>query len=76
MVPLWVNNSDDWTLESGEKLANANFVPQVLSGAFADAWFDDFNGWTKEVGGTPLQRVGDVGFIRMVKQADAVAFRW
>lgn len=69
LVPTWVNNSDDWTLESGETLPNANFVPQILTGPFADAWFQDMKGWTQETDATPLERVGDVGFVRTRKDS-------
>ncbi len=76
IVPLWVNNSEDWKLESGEVLPNANFIPQVLTGPFADAWFNDFDEWTKKAGATPVDRVGDVAFYRMKPYTREVAFVW
>lgn len=75
LVPTWVNNSDDWTLETGERLPNAAFAPKVLTGRFADAWFDDMADWTRQAGTTPLERQGDVGVIRIPKSLPNVAWR-
>lgn len=60
MTPLWVNNSADWVLD-GKRMKNANFTPQLITGKFADAFFEDFNNWTKESALTPLKRVKDTG---------------
>lgn len=76
VVPLWVNNSEDWRLETGEVMPNANFIPQILTGPFADAWFNDFNNWTQKAGATPIDRVGDVAFYRMKPYTKEVAFIW
>ena len=73
LVPLWVNNSEDWKLESGEVMPNAHFAPKVLTDGFADAWFEDFGTWSKEAGATPPERIGDVGFIRVQTTAGPVA---
>ena len=68
LVPLWVNNSDAWRLDSGQLLPNANFVPQILTGPFADAWFHDLSAWTTEMGAPPPERRGDRGFIRVPQE--------
>jgi poly-gamma-glutamate synthesis protein (capsule biosynthesis protein) len=63
LIPLWVNNSEGWRLESGESLGNANFVPKPLSGPFADAFFDDFSRWSLAAGVHPPTRTGDTGWL-------------
>ncbi len=63
LTPTWVNNSGGWALDSGERLKNSNFVPQVLTGPFADAFFEDFNSWTETCGATLPTRHEDVGRI-------------
>ncbi len=65
IVPTWVNNSDNWTLPTGETLPNANFTPKILDGPFADQFFEDFSQWTEQAGATQLERVGDIGLIRV-----------
>jgi poly-gamma-glutamate synthesis protein (capsule biosynthesis protein) len=63
LVPLWVNNSEPWRLDSGELLPNANFVPRPLSGPFADTFFDDFKGWSLAAGVHPPERTADTGWL-------------
>lgn len=71
ITPTWVNNSDGWKLPTGESIPNSNFVPQVLEGAFADAFFEDFNAWTEEANATFPERHKDVG--RYLMSPPAVA---
>lgn len=61
LTPTWVNNSGDWVLPSGERLKNSNFVPEILTGPFADAFFEDFSAWTESCGATQPTRHEDVG---------------
>lgn len=68
LVPLWVNNTDNWKLPTGEHMPSAQFTPKVLKGRFADAFFEDFNAWSREAGLAVPERVGDVGFIRVPPQ--------
>ena len=63
LTPTWVNNSGGWSLPDGQKMPNANFAPLLITGDFADAFFDDFAQWTTEAGATPIQREGDTGRI-------------
>lgn len=73
VVPVWVNNSESWTLPSGETMPNANFTPKILTGGFADQFFEDFARWTEQSGATPLERVGDVGRIRVPRETPPVS---
>lgn len=73
VVPVWVNNSEGWTLPGGETLPNANFTPKILTGGFADQFFEDFASWTAKAGATPLERVGDVGRIHVPREHDPSA---
>ncbi len=59
LVPTWVNNAHGWKLESGEELPRADFVPRLVTGEFADIFFEDFEQWTEEAGLTPSRRVRD-----------------
>ena len=61
ITPTWVNNSNGWTLPSGESMPNSNFVPQIIEGPFADAFFEDFYAWTEASGATFPERHEDVG---------------
>lgn len=61
--PTWVNNSEDWVLEDGQRMKNANFVPQLITGKFADVFFEDFLGWTQEAGFQLPVRKGDEGIL-------------
>ncbi len=61
ITPTWVNNSGKWTLPSGESMPNSNFVPQLVTGPFADAFFEDFNAWTEETNATLPTRHEDTG---------------
>lgn len=63
ITPTWVNNSEDWVLEDGQRMKNANFVPQLITGKFADVFFEDFLGWTQEAGFTLPVRKGDEAFL-------------
>jgi hypothetical protein len=65
LVPMWVNNSEGWRLESGESLGNANFVPRPLAGPFADAFFEDFNSWSLAAGVHKPTRTGDTGWLNV-----------
>jgi hypothetical protein len=65
LVPTWVNNSGGWSLDSGERMPNANFTPLPLEGPFADVFFEDFAAWTAETGGTQVKRNGNVGRIEL-----------
>jgi poly-gamma-glutamate synthesis protein (capsule biosynthesis protein) len=71
LVPLWVNNSESWKLETGEVLPNADFVPKILTGKFADAWFTDFNKWSRDAGATVPERRKDRGVLTI--DADATS---
>ncbi len=62
IVPTWVNNSDDWKL-GDEVMPNANFVPQVLKGPFAAAYFEDLNGWAEKSGLTQVEVRDGVGYV-------------
>lgn len=73
LVPLWVNNTDTWKLPSGEVMPNAQFTPKVLKGKFADAFFEDFNAWSRAGGLTVPERVGDMGVIKVPPQPAASA---
>lgn len=73
IVPTWVNNSDNWTLPTGETLPNANFTPKILTGKFADQFFEDFAQWTEQAGATHIERVGDVGLIRVPLKSPPVS---
>ena len=75
LVPTWVNNSDDWTLDDGQTLPHAAFAPKVLTGSFADAWFQDMETWTRSANTTPIERQGDTGVIRLPKSQTDVAWR-
>lgn len=61
ITPTWVNNKQGWTLPTGERIGNSNFKPTVLTGPFADAFFEDFNAWSEEMGATVPERVEDTG---------------
>ncbi|MFU8802354.1 MAG: CapA family protein [Bradymonadaceae bacterium] len=76
IVPTWVNNSEDWTLDDGQVMPNANFTPQILTGSFADQFFEDMEAWTLQAGGTPLERIGDTGFIRIQPPTEPVSQIW
>ncbi|MBA2665385.1 MAG: CapA family protein [Bradymonadaceae bacterium] len=76
IVPTWVNNSEDWRLDDGQVMPNANFVPQILTGAFADQFFEDLDDWTMQAGATPVERIGDVGFIRIRPAPEPVSLNW
>ena len=65
LVPTWVNNSSGWKLPDGQSMPNANFAPRLVTGDFADAFFEDFNTWTTEAGATPVKRHNDVGRIEL-----------
>lgn len=65
IVPTWVNNSDDRALDSGETMPNANFVPQILTGPFAKAYFDDLERWTEKAGATQIEVIGDRGYVTL-----------
>lgn len=65
LTPTWVNNTEDWTLEDGQRMPNANFVPQLITGKFADAFFEDFNRWSLEAGFKEPVRVKDAGVLRV-----------
>ena len=65
IVPTWVNNSEDWTLPTGEVMPNAQFVPQVLEGPFAAKYFEDLNRWASKVEIAPLELHDDVARIRL-----------
>ncbi len=65
IVPTWVNNSEAWTLPTGETMPNANFTPKILTGGFADQFFEDLAQWTERAGATQVERVGNVGLIRV-----------
>jgi poly-gamma-glutamate synthesis protein (capsule biosynthesis protein) len=69
IIPVWVNNSEDWKPESGEVMPNANFVPNVLNGAFAARFFEDLNRWAARVGIAPLVPDGDVAHLTVRRQS-------
>jgi len=50
LVPLWVNNTESWTL-GGEVLRPARFVPVVLEGGFADAVLAAVQEWSAAIPG-------------------------
>lgn len=63
IVPLWVNNTEGWTLPDGHHLPRTDFTPRPLSGAFADAFFDDLADWSRAIDAEPARRYGDRGWI-------------
>lgn len=62
--PTWVNNSDDWTI-GDQTMPNAAFVPQLLTGPFADQYFEDLNAWARKSGSTEVHRGSDYGIVRI-----------
>ena len=65
LTPTWVNNSEDWVLPSGERMKNSSFVPQLITGKFADAFFEDFLAWTADSGFALPERTGDTCVLRL-----------
>ncbi len=57
-------------------MKNAHFVPQILTGAFADAWFADMETWSLATGVEPLERLGDTGVVRVKKSPEPVVIAW
>ena len=50
VLPLYVNNSEPWTLD-GKTLASIDFTPQVLKGGFAQAVMSELRDWTAAIPG-------------------------
>ncbi len=69
LVPTWVNNAHGWKLESGESMPRADFVPRLVTGAFADVFFEDFTRWTTDSELTPARRVGDTARVDVPAEA-------
>lgn len=63
IVPLWVNNTEGWTLPDGHHLPRTDFTPRPLSGPFADAFFDDLADWSRAIDVEPPRRHGDHGWV-------------
>jgi poly-gamma-glutamate synthesis protein (capsule biosynthesis protein) len=76
LVPLWVNNTDSWTLGT-ETLRPARFVPVVLEGAFADAVLAALQGWSAAIpgNGTTIEIRGGRGFVGLEGAAGRAVFR-
>ena len=65
IVPLWVNNSEGWTLADGSYLPRTEFTPKVLEAGFAREFFKDLEDWSRESGATVPETVNDRGRIRL-----------
>jgi hypothetical protein len=63
IVPLWVNNTEGWTLPTGEHLPRTDFTPRPLTGAFADAFFENLVEWSRAIGAAPPRRQGERGWV-------------
>lgn len=65
IVPLWVNNSEGWTLADGSYLPRTDFTPKVLEAGFAREFFRDLEDWSRESGATVPETANGRRLIRL-----------